>query len=283
MGPFAFGGARYALGTLSLVPFLVLHRRRAPGTRPAGAAGWGAGRKAAAAALAGAVLFVASSLLQFGLKRTTAAHGGFITSLYVVLVPLIGACFGRPAGIRIWMGAALGCAGLAALSLGAGLAVNPGDLLVLAGAGFWASHILLINRLVERMAALEIALGQCAACAVFSLAAALGCEPAPFAGLGAAAIQVLYGGLLSIGLAYTLQIVAQKAAHPAHAAIIMSMEALFASIGGVLFLHEPVTLRLAVGGALMLLGMIVSQAGTRHPSEDHDGVASSIIEAAVLE
>jgi drug/metabolite transporter (DMT)-like permease len=245
IGPFAFSAARFALGTLSLLPLLVLSRRRAarkgaernplhlaPGPRLA----W--------AALAGTVLFTAANLQQVGLVSTTAGNAGFITSLYVILVPMAGFFLGRASGPRIWIGALLAVAGLWVLSVGASFTMAPGDLLQLIAAGFWAGHILLINRLVRRMKALELAVGQFAVCTLLSLAAALLREPAPFAGLRPAAIPILYGGLLSIGVAYTLQIVAQKTAHPAHASIILSMEALFAAVAGILVLGEPLTLRL---------------------------------------
>jgi drug/metabolite transporter (DMT)-like permease len=277
MGPFAFNATRFALGAAVLAPFLLLRRRRITQTTPSSAT-----KRLAWSALAGLVLFGGGSLQQVGLVTTTAANAGFITSLYVILVPLIGFCFGKSSGVRIWIGAILAVVGLYILSVGAGFTMARGDILQLVGAFFWAGHILLINHLVSRMEALEIAVGQFATCAILSLLAALIFEPSPFAGLRPAAIPILYGGLFSIGIAYTLQIVAQKTAHPAHASIILSMEALFAGIGGVLLLHEPLTLRLVLGGLLMLAGMIVSQLEPRavHSGEDHDGLATSIVEAS---
>jgi drug/metabolite transporter (DMT)-like permease len=123
------------------------------------------------------------------------------------------------------------------------------------------------------MEALEIAVGQFATCSLLSLVAALLREPSPFAGLVPAAIPILYGGLLSIGVAYTLQIVAQKSAHPAHASIILSLEALFAGVGGVLLLHEPLSLRLVLGGSLMLAGVVLSQLDPQSFISDADRVA----------
>jgi drug/metabolite transporter (DMT)-like permease len=288
IGPFAYTAARFALGALCMLPLLILHKRRSsPAAQrsltpqkslgPLAKLGW--------AALVGFILFMGANLQQVGLVYTTAANAGFITSLYVILVPLMGLCLGRPSGWRTWIGAILAVIGLFILSVGTGFTMAPGDLLQLAGAFFWAGHILLINRLVTRMEALEIAVGQFLVCSLLSLLVALVREPAAFAGLKQAALPILYGGLLSIGVAYTLQIIAQKTAQPAHASIILSMEALFAGIGGVLILHEPLTLRLALGGLLMLVGMIVSQLEPRggHAGEDHDGLATSIIEASAGE
>ncbi len=260
IGPFAFNGARFALGTLSLVPFLLLQKRRKarqsrvddPGRlSPRSRMLW--------AVAAGTVLFLAVSLQQIGLVSTTAGNAGFITCLYVVLVPMVGYFLGRTTGIRIWIGALLALIGLYILSIGTGFTLARGDLLELIGAFFWAGHILVIGQIGTRMEALELSVGQFATCSILSLIAALLREPNAFAGLLPAAIPILYGGLLSTGVAYTLQIVAQRTAHPAHASIIFSMEALFAAIGGVLILHEPVTTRLVVGGVLMFLGMLCSQ------------------------
>ena len=260
IGPFAFNGARFALGTLSLVPFLLLQKRReARNSRVDDPGRLSPRSRMLWAVTAGTVLFLAVSLQQIGLVSTTAGNAGFITCLYVVLVPMVGFFLGRTTGIRIWIGALLALIGLYILSIGAGFTLAPGDLLELIGAFFWAGHILVIGQIGTRMEALELSVGQFATCSILSLIAAWLREPNAFAGLLPAAIPILYGGLLSTGVAYTLQIVAQRTAHPAHASIIFSMEALFAAIGGVLILHEPVTIRLVVGGVLMFLGMLCSQ------------------------
>jgi len=263
IGPFAFNGVRFALGALSLAPILYLQRRREarkggpalprlpPGTRLLWAGG------------AGAVLFTAASLQQMGMVSTTAGNAGFITCFYVVLVPMVGLALGRAAGLHIWAGALLALAGLYLLSVGAGFRLAPGDLLELLGAFFWTGHILLIDRLGSRMEALEFSIGQFATCSALSLAAAVVLEPRAFAGLLPAAVPILYGGVMSVGVAYTLQVIAQRRALPAHASIILSMEALFAAIGGVLVLHEPLTPRIALGGLLMLGGMVCSQTGPK--------------------
>jgi len=270
IGPFAFSAARFALGAAVLVPLLLLGKRRAARAGGPGPV-LGLGPRLAWAALLGLVLFLGANLQQVGLVHTTAANAGFITSLYVILVPVVGFFCGRRLGGRVWIGALLAVAGLYILSVGGGFRMAPGDLLELLGAFFWTGHVLLITHLAGRMEPLELAVGQFATCAVLSLAAALLREPEPFAHLVPAAWPILYGGLLSIGVAYTLQIVAQQTAHPAHASIILSMEALFAAIGGVLVLREPLTLRLVLGGGLLLFALVVSQlepagsAGARCP------------------
>jgi drug/metabolite transporter (DMT)-like permease len=267
IGPYAYNAVRFALGVLTLLPLLLASRKRSRNAalRPADTPTVSApprptkSRRVFWAALAGTVLFIGSSLQQIGLVSTTAGNAGFITSLYVIIVPLVGVFFGKKSGLLIWIGAVATVAGLYILSVGDGFTMSGGDILVLIGAFFWALHILVVGRFATRMDALELAVGQFAACSLWSLAAALVFEPALFAGAVKAAIPILYGGVLSIGVAFTLQIVAQKTAHPAHASIILSMEALFAGIGGILILAEPLTARLVIGGILMLAGMIVSQ------------------------
>ncbi|MDP3177429.1 MAG: DMT family transporter [Spirochaetaceae bacterium] len=262
IGPYAFNAVRFALGSLSLLP-LLLARRGAAARFPA--EGGPRPRRAGRAAIVGIVLFAGSSLQQAGLVTTTAGNAGFITCLYVVLVPLLGAFVGRKSGLRIWVGAIIALVGLYILSIGAGFVMAKGDLLELAGSFFWAIHILIVARFAAKMDAIELAIGQFAVCSALSLACALATEPTPFAGTLAAAVPILYGGIMSTGVAFTLQIVAQRKAHPAHASIILSMEALFAGVGGVILLGESLTIRLIAGGLLMLAGMIVSQLEPLHP------------------
>jgi drug/metabolite transporter (DMT)-like permease len=259
IGPFAFNALRFAVGALSVLPLLFILRRR---TRAAGPSGGPRPRpltKLAYIAITGGVLFFGTSFQQLGLVTTTAGNAGFITCLYVVLVPLAGFAFGRKSGPRIWAGAILALAGLYFLSIGKGFSMAPGDLLELAGAVFWTAHILVVGRFGSLMDGLELAIGQYALCSLLSLASALAFETAPFAGSIRAAVPILYGGIFSTGVAFTIQIFAQKKAHPAHASIIMSLESLFAAIGGILLLGEPLTTRLVAGGVLMLGGTIISQ------------------------
>jgi drug/metabolite transporter (DMT)-like permease len=259
IGPFAFNAVRFAVGALSVLPLLLFLRRRARSAGPSGGPRPNAARKLLYIAITGSVLFFGTSLQQLGLVTTTAGNAGFITCLYVVLVPLAGIAIGKKSGARIWIGAVLALVGLYVLSIESGLSMTKGDLFELVGALFWTAHILVVGRFGSLMDGLELAIGQYLVCSILSLAAAIGLEPSPFAGTLAAAVPILYGGIFSTGIAFTLQIFAQKTAHPAHASIIMSLESLFAALGGIILLGEPLTSRLAVGGVLMLTGTIVSQ------------------------
>jgi drug/metabolite transporter (DMT)-like permease len=259
VGPFAFNAVRFAIGALSVVPLIIITRTRERTAGPSGGPRPSRAKKLAYISVTGVVLFLGTSLQQTGLVTTTAGNAGFITCLYVVLVPIAGFAFGRRSGPRIWLGAALALSGLYVLSIGSGFNMRRGDILELAGALFWTAHILVVGRFGSLMDALELAVGQYAVCSLLSLAGALALEPRAFAGTMGAAVPILYGGICSTGIAFTLQIYAQKTAHPAHASIIMSLESLFAAIGGIVVLGEPLTLRLAIGGAMMLSGTIVSQ------------------------
>ena len=272
LGPFAFNAVRYAIGALVLLP-LIRHRRRAggPNSRAIGAdisagqathtlnsSGSRSGRLLPFV-LAGGVMFIGSSFQQVGLVTTTAGNAAFVTSLYVVIVPLIGSLFGRKTGAKDYLSAIVSVIGLYIITVGGGFTMASGDLLVLAGSFFWALHILVIGRFASKVDPVELSAGQFAFCGLLSFAASLVFEPRPYEGLFSAAIPLLYGGLFSCGVAFTLQIVAQRTSPPAHASILLAMEGLFGAVGGVLLLGEPATLRLFAGGALMLAAAILSQ------------------------
>jgi len=258
VGPYTFNGVRFALGSLSLVPLLFwLQNRTSKRPRQDARAAWPTILRGGS--VAGLFLFAGASLQQVGLVYTTAGNAGFITGLYVVIVPIMGLALHQRTHGGTWLGALLAAVGLYFLSITATLTIAWGDLLVLVGAFFWAAHVLVIGHLSPRMDALRLAITQFAVCSLLSLATALAIETISWQGLRQAAVPILYGGLGSVGVAYTLQVVAQKDAHPAHAAIFLSMEAVFAALGGWWLLHEVLTMRAMFGCSLMLAGMLVSQ------------------------
>ncbi len=253
IGPFLFNGIRFALGTAVLLPLIFARRRRGryEGLRVPLKDGM----------LAGLVLFAGASLQQIGLVYTTAGNAGFVTGLYVIIVPLIGVFIGQSAGWRTWTGSALAAGGMFLLSAAGSARMATGDLIVLSGAFFWAFHIQIISRLMRKHRALPLAAVQFGLCSILSLASAALFETFSAQGAADAAVPLLYGGLISVGIAYTLQVVAQKKAHPAHAAIIMSLETVFALVGGWLILDEKVTLQGSAGGLLMISAMMISALG----------------------
>ncbi|RPI74451.1 MAG: DMT family transporter, partial [Desulfobacteraceae bacterium] len=210
-------------------------------------------------ALAGTILFGGAALQQMGMVYTSAGKAGFITGLYVILVPLIAIFYKKKSQINTWAGAILATIGLYLLSVTASFEMEWGDLLVLIGAFLWALHVTVIGWLAPKHEASHLAFFQFIICALLSLLAAGIFETVTWQGLQGGVWTLLYGGLLSVGVGYSLQVVAQKNAHPAHAAIIMSLEAVFAALGGWLILNEQFTTRGFVGCGLMLSGMILSQ------------------------
>ena len=254
VGPFTFNAARFALGSAVLVPFILIRKNvQKPRSGNCGSPfllGGGA---------AGAALFAGASLQQVGLVYTTAGKAGFITGLYVVIVPMMGLCLGQQTDTGTWLGAILAAVGLYLLSITESFTIALGDFLELLGAFFWAGHVLIIGWLSPRFDALKLAFIQFAACSVLSLCTAALVEVITLPGLIKAAVPIFYGGALSVGVAYTLQVVGQKHAHPAHAAILLSLEAVFAAIGGRLLLGEILTGRGFFGCTLMLTGMLLSQ------------------------
>jgi drug/metabolite transporter (DMT)-like permease len=254
MGPFFFNGVRFAMGAAVLAPVLAARR--------------GSSRAVIRSALpgglaAGLVLFGGASLQQAGLVFTTAGKAGFITGLYVVLVPVLGILRRQRTCAGTWLGAVLAAAGLYLLSVTGSLSFAPGDLLVLAGALFWAAHVQVIGHLSSLHDPIALAMVQFAVCSVLSLAAALVLESPDPGAIGLTLLPLGYSGFLSVGMAYTLQVVAQRRAEPSHAAVIMSLETVAAALGGWLILGETMTARSLAGCALMLAGMLTSRLSRR--------------------
>ncbi|MBN1686874.1 MAG: DMT family transporter, partial [Spirochaetales bacterium] len=238
IGPFLYTGIRFLLGAAALLPVWILgvRKQRAPG--PAGGArelGARGGDRAVvspgepphmagkvdvlkAGAIAGIFLFSGVTFQQIGLLYTTAGKAGFITGLYVIIVPVIGMFWKQRSPMGTWTGALLAVAGLYLLSVSGGFRIAAGDLLVLTGAFFWALHVHVIGRFAVRMDPVKLAVVQYVFCGILSLLIALVVEPVRMRAVIDAALPILYGGVCSVGIAYTLQIVAQKSAPPAHAA-----------------------------------------------------------------
>ncbi len=244
MGPMVFNTIRFGLGSVILYPIFRKHINR---------------KYLKQAVFAGSILFAGAALQQWGVVYTTASKAGFITGLYIVFVPILGLLTGYREGRKLWAGIALSLAGLWLLSLSQGLkSVNPGDILVLAGAVMWGIHVRLIGRYAERYHAGGFAVVQFSTVTILSAVAALILRES-WEGITGGWLPLAYSGFLSVGIAFTIQIFAQKKVKPAPAAMIMSLEAVFAAIGGCFILKETLTPPELTGAALMFAGMIVAQ------------------------
>ena len=311
IGPFAFNGIRFILGSISLLPFILIRRKRSVAADAAASAEAPVKFLLKPVLAAGSCLFVAVILQQLGILFTTAGNAGFITGLYVVLTPFFGILLGRKTGFATWIGSVLTFIGLYFISVAGRPSINPGDIIIFISSFFWAAHVLLIDRLMQgkreiSIDPLELSSGQFAVCGIFSLLGAFLAEPhvvtvveridpsllsaglfgwlafpelisSVNAGIVSfpvqALIPILYGGLCSVGIAYTLQVVAQRDAPPAHAVIILCFEGCFAVLGGMLLLSEKAGAWTLLGCAFMLGGMLATQwevvkAGNKQPSQN---------------
>ncbi len=263
VGSFTFNGVRFALGGLSLIPLIVYYRWR---SAPEGKTDSKFTRALPAGLIAGCILFLAASLQQVGLEHTEAGKAAFITGLYIVIVPIFGIFLKHRVSLQTWLGVVAAAIGLYFLSVTAKFTISYSDLLLLVGAFLWAGHILVIDHFSRKVDALKLSLVQVLTCAILSLAVAFGFEKISIDGIYQAAVPILYGGIASVGIAYTLQVVGQKHAKPSHAAIILSLETVFASLGGLLILHEYLEARGYLGCILMLTGMLLTQIQNLGPS-----------------
>lgn len=211
--------------------------------------------------LAGILLFAGAGLQQAGLVTTTISNASFITGLYVVLVPLILLVVLRQRVAWLsWVAVGLAAAGVTLLSLKGELRLAPGDALELIGAFLWALHVILVGWLARQgVDVLAFSAIQFFTCGLLNLALALGIEPGGAGALLAAWPVVVYSALIPIGMGFTLQIAGQKHAPPVDAAIILSMEAVFGTLFGYLFLHELLAPQQLAGCGLILAAMILAQ------------------------
>jgi drug/metabolite transporter (DMT)-like permease len=212
-------------------------------------------------AFAGVAVFLGTGLQQIGLESTTAGKAGFVTGLYVVLVPiLLGVVWRQRVRWTVWAAAILGVVGLFLLSALGQLSLAPGDGWVLLGAVAWAWHVIIIGRFAPASDPVRLAFLQYLVCGVLGLALGLAIESRTLGGLVHVWWSVVGTGVFAIALAFTLQVVGQRDAPPADAAVLLSLESVFAALSGWVFLGEVLSVLQIVGCALMFSGMLLAQA-----------------------
>jgi drug/metabolite transporter (DMT)-like permease len=265
MDPFTFNGLRFLLGGLLILPFTSLFKKKRLLVRDKSTKqkyDW-----FIYVPIAGLLLFSAGGLQQAGLETTTAGNAGFITSLYVVIVPLLLALFWKkrvhwPA----WVAAGLAMLGSFLLSTGGALHLASGDMLELLGAVLWALHVILVGQAMQKLDVLSFAAGQYLVAGGINLGISLLTRQS-WEGLTAAWWTVIYIGLLSTAIGYTLQVYGQRTAPPADAAILLSMESVFAALTGYLFLQEGL-IAIQILGCLFILGAILLAQIRTEPGEN---------------
>lgn len=254
IGPYLFSGLRFALGSLCLMPLILRNAKTARKPEPLLNRGM-----LQAGIIMGLALALGINLQQVGLLFTSVTNSGFITGLYVIVVPLLGLLLGHKTGLGTWLGCLLAVVGMCLLSVGDNFHVASGDWLQLIGAFVWGGHVVLVSLFASRHDPIRLAFLQFATCSVVSLLLAVLFEPIALNAIIDAGPALLYGGIVAVGVGYTLQVVAQKHAIASHAAIILSLEAVFAAIAGAWILGEALQLRGYIGCGLMLAGMLLAQ------------------------
>ena len=246
VGFFVFGAARFILGALAVLPFVRrfdIPKHLLPWT-----------------VLTGVVLFAGSALQQAGIKTTTAGNAAFITGLYVVIVPMLMMIFTRkPAPIITWVAAGIAVIGTLFLSTGGAIALASGDALELAGAFLWALHLILVSKFSPKIDTMQFALVQFVVAGALNLAFGLFFESEPFAGLPQAWIAVVYAGVISTAIGFTGQVWGQRHAPAVDAALILSLEAVFAALAGYLFLTERFAPIQILGCGLIFAAVLLAQ------------------------
>ncbi len=265
VGPFTFNAARLLVGGAVLLPCI----RLLDGLRArAGEAANPGSRKTLfiGGACCGTVLFAASGFQQAGIAYTSVGKAGFITALYIVLVPLAGVLTGRRIGAALWASVALAVTGMYFLCMTGETGVNRGDVLCLACALFFTMHILVIDRFSPKVDGVRLSAVQFFVAGGLSLIAMLLFEKPDWSSVLAAWFPILYAGVLSSAVGYTLQIIGQKNVNPTLASLIMSLESVFSALSGWLLIGQTLTVLEIMGCALMFIAIILAQLpGPRAP------------------
>ena len=256
IGPMLFTGLRFLLGTLVVTPLVFLERKRLGGQRrrlqP---------KDGLQVAGLGLLLGAGAALQQIGIGSTSVTNAGFLTAIYVPLVPLLGWILLRHVPHwSVWPGVFACLIGAYLLSGAQGLAMGTGDLWVIASAIPWAFHVLLVGRVADRLEApFLVAWGQFLACGLVTLAWALLSEPLDWQAILEASFPLAYTGIVSVGFAFTAQVVAQRYAHATDAAIVLSSETLFAALSGYWWMGDRLGTRGLAGCVLIFTSMLAVQ------------------------
>jgi len=262
MGPYYFNGLRFLLGAICLIPILLFSlykRKRATNSKKILNKNVILG-----GFLMGVVLFIGVSLQQIGLMGTPVGHAGFLTSLYVIWVPILGCCMGNKLRLNAWFAVFCALLGLYFMSVkgdvidnSESFSISKSNIIILISSIFWAIHVLCVDYLTSRHSSVLLAFLQLLICSLLSFVFAFCFEDMSWALVKLAAVPLFYAGVVAAGVGYTLQVIAQKKAPPHHASIILNFEAVFAVLGGVVLLNESITLNVFIGFSLMFIGMFI--------------------------
>lgn len=257
LGPFSFNGVRNFIGGIALLPCIVLLNRLEGKKQKAEE---GAKRNLVIGGIAcGLCLFAASSLQQIGIQYTTTGKAGFITACYIVMVPLFGIFLKKKIGWKVWIAVVLAVVGLYFLCLTESFTIGKGDIFIFACAIIYALHILVIDYFSPKTDGVKMSCIQFFVCGIASLIPMFVLETPTIEGIMASMVPLLYAGVLSSGVAYTLQIIGQKNVNPAVASLLLSLESCFAVLAGWVVLGQKLSMRESLGCILMFAAIILAQ------------------------
>ena len=263
--PFTFNGIRMVIGGLVLIPFILLMDRKKARDGAAEPMSDEEKAKARKKIIAGGIccglaIFVASSLQQFGVSYTTAGKAGFITTLYVVIVPIISVLLRKRVRPIMWLCVVLGAVGLYLLCMtDDSFKLAFGDMLVLLAAVAFAVHIMVVDHFAAKLDGTKLSCIQFLTSGILGLIGMAIFESPDINAILDCWLPILYAGVLSCGLGYTFQVIAQKYAEPTVASLLMSLESVFAVISGAILLHETMSMRELTGCAVIFAAVIISQ------------------------
>lgn len=261
VGAFTFNGIRFILGAISLLPIIFIFER---GNNSSARLK----RTLIAGIITGTILFAASGLQQLGVVITgNASKVAFITSLYSIFVPVFLIFLGKKTSLNMWIGVICALTGLYLINSGDINGFSMGDMIVFLGAVIWAWHVIAIDRFVGGVNPIQYSSMQFFVCGIESLIIAFIFEDVAVAPILTATIPILYGGIMSAGVAYTFQVLGQRDADPTYAAIIFATEPIFAAIGEALILQKFLTPVAYLGCAVIFAGVIISQFGGKKETE----------------
>lgn len=256
LGPFTFNGVRSIIGGMALLPCIVLLNK----LNGASEKTEGSKKDLIAGGIAcGFLLFAASSLQQLGIQYTTAGKAGFITAFYIVIVPVLGIFLKKKIGWKVWAAVILALLGLYFLCITEKFSVGRGDILIFICALIFSLHILVIDYFSPKVDGVKMSCIQFFVCGIVSLPFMFALETPKAGAMIEGIVPLLYAGVLSCGVAYTLQIVGQKNVNPAVASLILSLESCFSVLAGWFVLGEKLSVREYAGCVLMFAAIILAQ------------------------
>ncbi|MFQ9931764.1 MAG: DMT family transporter [Roseburia sp.] len=259
IGPFTFNAIRCVLGGLVLIPvILVLKKKKETGAENQEKEDkktlWAGG------IACGVILCIASNLQQFGIMEASVGKSGFFTALYIVMIPVIGIFIGKRPGIKLWFCVALAVVGMYLLCMKDGsFTIERADIMLLLCALVFSFHILVVDYFSPKVDGVKMSCIQFFVCGVLSAVGVLFTETPDISNIQAAWLPLLYAGLLSCGVGYTLQIVGQKGINPVIASLIMSLESVISALAGWVILGQVLSPKEILGCVLMFVAIIITQ------------------------